>query len=103
VIFKDSDGCWHVADAGRGVQYEHLTQNENVEKRRHPHVIGQFGMGLKDALAVFDRRGVGVVIRSAHADITTGRWILSPSSPAFSARPPQPLWARVAAGHAKDG
>ena len=58
---------------GRGVRYEHLTQNENAEKRRNPHVIGQFGMGLKDALAVFDRRGVDVVIRSPHADITTGR------------------------------
>src|SRR5262249_2533591 len=43
------------------------------EKRRHPEVIGQFGMGLKDALAVFDRRGVTVAIRSRHADITTGR------------------------------
>jgi hypothetical protein len=73
VIFKDGDGCWHVADTGRGVRYEHLTQNENPEKRRHTQVIGQFGMGLKDALAVFDRRRVGVVIRSAHADITTGR------------------------------
>ena len=72
-IFKDGGGNWHVADAGRGVRYEHLTQNENAEKRRHPQVIGQFGMGLKDALAVFDRRGVGVEIRSAHADITTGR------------------------------
>ena len=30
-------------------------------------------MGLKDALAVFDRRGSGVEIRSPHADITTGR------------------------------
>jgi hypothetical protein len=30
-------------------------------------------MGLKDALAVFDRRGVDVVIRSPHALITTGR------------------------------
>ncbi len=30
-------------------------------------------MGLKDALAVFDRRGAGVEIRSAHSDITTGR------------------------------
>ena len=72
-IFKDSGGCWHVTDTGRGVRYEHLTQNENAEKRRHPQVIGQFGMGLKDALAVFDRRGVGIGIRSAHADITTGR------------------------------
>jgi hypothetical protein len=34
VIFKDGDGSWHVADAGRGVRYEHLTQNENAEKRR---------------------------------------------------------------------
>ena len=73
VIFKDGNGCWHVVDHGRGVRYEHLTQNENAEKRRNPHVIGQFGMGLKDALAVFDRRGVDVVIRSPHADITTGR------------------------------
>ena len=73
VIFKDGAGCWHVRDAGRGVRYEHLTQNENAEKRRHPQVIGQFGMGLKDALAVFDRRGMGVVIRSPHAVITTGR------------------------------
>jgi hypothetical protein len=72
-IFKDAGGNWHVADQGRGVRYEHLTQNESAEKRRHPQVIGQFGMGLKDALAVFDRRGIGVRIRSAHADITTGR------------------------------
>jgi hypothetical protein len=72
-ILKDDSGCWHIADSGRGVRYEHLTQKENAEKRRHPDVIGQFGMGLKDALAVFDRRGVQVVIRSPHADITTGR------------------------------
>jgi hypothetical protein len=72
-IYKDDPGRWHVRDAGRGLRYEHLTQNENAEKRRHPQVIGQFGMGLKDALAVFDRRGVGVVIRSPHAVITTGR------------------------------
>ena len=72
-ILKDHYGNWHVADSGRGVRYEHLTQNENAEKRRHPQVIGQFGMGLKDALAVFDRRGAGVEIRSAHSDITTGR------------------------------
>jgi len=55
-IFKDDAGYWHIADAGRGIRYEHLTQNENAEKRSHPGVIGQFGMGLKDALAVFDRR-----------------------------------------------
>jgi hypothetical protein len=73
VIFRDDDGSWHIADSGRGLRYEHLTQKENAEKRGHPEVIGQFGMGLKDALAVFDRRGVGVAIRSPYADITTGR------------------------------
>jgi hypothetical protein len=72
-IYKDSAGYWHVRDAGRGLRYEHLTQNENPEKHRHPQVIGQFGMGLKDALAVFDRRRIDVVIRSPHAVITTGR------------------------------
>jgi hypothetical protein len=72
-IYKDDTGDWHVRDAGSGVRYEHLTQNENAEKRRHPQAIGQFGMGMKDALAVFDRRGVAVSIRSRHASITTGR------------------------------
>ena len=72
-IYKDGAGCWHIRDAGRGLRYEHLTQNENAEKRKHSQVIGQFGMGLKDALAVFDRRGVSVMIRSPHATITTGR------------------------------
>src|SRR5215471_10057105 len=72
-IFKDNDGRWHIADSGRGLRYEHLTQKEDAEKSRHPEVVGQFGMGLKDALAVFDRRGVTVAIRSPHADITTGR------------------------------
>jgi hypothetical protein len=72
-IFKDPSGVWHIADGGRGLRYEHLTQNENAEKLASPQVIGQFGMGLKDALAVFDRRGIGVQIRSGHADVTTGR------------------------------
>ena len=73
VIVKDAEGRWCIRDYGRGVEYQHLTQNESAEKRRHPGVIGQFGMGLKDALAVFDRRHVGVQIRSGHGDITTNR------------------------------
>ncbi len=72
-IFKDARGDWHIADSGRGLRYEHLTQNENAEKRKNQQVIGQFGMGLKDALAVFDRRGIPVRIRSPHANISTGR------------------------------
>lgn len=68
-----NDGGWIIRDYGRGLSHEHLTQRENPEKLGHAHVIGQFGMGLKDALAVFDRRGIGVAIRSRHGDVSTER------------------------------
>ena len=73
MILKDSEGRWHIRDFGRGLRYEHLTQDENREKRGHHGVIGQFGMGLKDTLAVFDRRQIHVEILSSHGDISTTR------------------------------
>jgi hypothetical protein len=73
-IFRDADGGWHVRDWGRGLRYEHLTQNENKEKLAHSdQVVGKFGVGLKDALATFDRHRVAVVVRSRYGDITTGK------------------------------
>lgn len=73
-IFSDAQGRWHVRDWGRGLRYEHLTQNENHEKLAHPDkVVGKFGVGLKDALATFDRHDVAVVIKTPHGDITTGK------------------------------
>jgi hypothetical protein len=73
-IFKDDSGAWHVRDFGRGLRYEHLTQNENKEKLSHPErIIGKFGVGLKDALATADRHAISVLIRSAHGDITIGK------------------------------
>ena len=72
-IFKDSENKWHIRDYGRGLRYEHLTQKENEEKLKHPHVIGKFGIGLKDALATFERHGVKVYIKSKHCDITIGK------------------------------
>jgi len=72
-IVKRRDG-WHITDSGRGLRYQHLTQNENPEKRRRSDlVVGKFGVGLKDALATFDRRGIEVRIRSPHGDITLQR------------------------------
>jgi hypothetical protein len=72
-ILRDDGGRVHVRDFGRGLRYEHLTQNESTEKHEQPdRVIGKFGVGLKDALATFDRHGVSVHIASAHADLTTG-------------------------------
>jgi hypothetical protein len=73
IIDKDPKGRWAIRDFGRGIRYDHLTQKENREKLRNPEVIGQFGIGLKDALAVCDRRNIQVVLRSRHGDITTAR------------------------------
>ncbi|MCM3149849.1 ATP-binding protein [Bacillus pumilus] len=71
LIFKDEDNKWHIKDFGRGLKYEHLTQNENIEKTENPDkVIGKFGVGLKDALATFDRRNVEILIQSKYSDIT---------------------------------
>lgn len=64
-ITKDPGGDWHIRDFGRGLRIEHFTLNENQEKLNAPAgVIGKFGVGLKDALATFHRRGVEVYIRS---------------------------------------
>ncbi|MCM2466685.1 ATP-binding protein [Methanoculleus oceani] len=72
-IFKDKANCWHIRDYGRGLNHQHLTQKENDEKLKNPHVIGKFGIGLKDALATFNRKGVQVSIKSKHEDITLER------------------------------
>ena len=72
-IYEGSTKKWHIRDFGRGIRYEHLTQKENDEKLKHPHVIGKFGIGLKDALATFDRHGINIVIRSKYGDITLGK------------------------------
>lgn len=70
-IYEDEDGRWHIRDYGRGLQHDHLTQNEDEEKLNNPDtVIGKFGVGLKDALATFYRNGVDVTLHSTHETIT---------------------------------
>jgi len=71
-IFKDEKGNWHIRDFGRGIKYTHLTQKENEEKLKNPDkVIGKFGVGLKDALATFNRKNVKIKIISKYGKITT--------------------------------
>lgn len=72
-IIKDKKRRWHIRDFGRGLRYEHLTQKEDEEKLKNPNVIGKFGIGLKDALATFNRKGIKVFIKSRHRDITIGK------------------------------
>jgi hypothetical protein len=70
-IGKDESGVWVIRDFGRGLRYEHFTQNENPEKLKAVgQVIGKFGVGLKDAMATLDRNRVSVEIESAHGVIT---------------------------------
>lgn len=63
---KKADG-WHIIDFGRGLNYHHLTQNENDEKLNSNQLIGRFGVGLKDALATLYR----------HADMVGADFLLS--------------------------
>src|SRR3954452_4173369 len=70
-IFKREDGVWIIRDYGRGLRYEHFTQNENEEKLKNVgKVIGKFGVGLKDAMATLDRSKITVEIESRHGVIT---------------------------------
>ncbi len=70
-IYRDNQERWHIRDWGRGLNYQHLTQNENKEKLRNPRkVIGKFGVGLKDALATFHRHEVEVTLVSIGSEIT---------------------------------
>jgi hypothetical protein len=44
-ITQGRDNAWHIRDFGRGLKYEHFTQNKNQEKLKHPtKAIGKFGV-----------------------------------------------------------
>lgn len=70
ISIRKENGIWHITDYGRGLNYHHLTQNENDEKLSAEGLIGKFGVGLKDSLAVFYRNGIHVMIRSCYGVIT---------------------------------
>lgn len=75
VLIEKRDQAWFIRDFGRGLRYTHLTQNENQEKLASPNVIGRFGIGLKDALATFERHDVEVTIRSRFGVIKTTKMV----------------------------
>jgi hypothetical protein len=70
IRISKNENTWVIRDYGRGLQPMHLTQNENEEKLRSSNVIGKFGVGLKDALATFDRHDIGVTIQSKYNTFT---------------------------------
>tara|TARA_R110002126_G_scaffold121447_3_gene263021 strand:+ start:821 stop:2314 length:1494 start_codon:yes stop_codon:yes gene_type:complete len=73
VQIEKEDDVWIIRDFGRGIQYNHLTQNENEEKLSNDNVIGRFGIGLKDALATFERNKVKIEIISKYNRITISK------------------------------
>ena len=73
-IIENPDGSWMIRDYGRGIDIEHFTQSENEEKLSHPNLIGRFGVGLKDALATFERNDIIVKIESKNGVFTLDRY-----------------------------
>jgi len=73
IVKNGSTNSWIIQDFGRGLKYEHFTQKENDEKLSANGIIGKFGIGLKDAMATFERKGIEVRILSKHGDITLGK------------------------------
>ncbi|MGI9559154.1 MAG: ATP-binding protein [Thermodesulfobacteriota bacterium] len=69
-VSKEGDS-WIIRDFGRGLRYTGLVRKEDQEKLSMSEgVIGQFGMGLKDALAILERENIDVQIESRHALMT---------------------------------
>lgn len=70
-IFEDDEGRWHIRDYGRGLTHQDLTQGEDEEKLNNPDkVIGKFGVGLKDALAVLYRQDIDITVHSPYISFT---------------------------------
>lgn len=73
-IRKLATDTWSIRDKGRGLRYEHFTQNENPEKLKNiGRVIGKFGVGLKDALATLNRNNIQVEIESRYGIISLAK------------------------------
>jgi len=69
-VYKE-DNIWHIRDYGRGIQSKHFSQNEDQEKLAAKNLIGKFGVGLKDALAVLNRHNTKVQIVSRFSNVCT--------------------------------
>jgi DNA topoisomerase VI subunit B len=69
-IVLTASGKIVIQDYGRGIMPQHLTLSESSEKRRCSKMIGQFGIGLKDAIATLYHNNYTTTIISAHGYYT---------------------------------
>ncbi|MGL5630447.1 MAG: ATP-binding protein [Mycoplasmoidaceae bacterium] len=63
-IINFNDNIIEIIDQGNGIKKEHFIQNENKEKTERNDLIGKFGIGLKDAIATFNRKNIKLRILS---------------------------------------
>lgn len=73
VVIDLKGDCLTIKDQGRGIEKLHFVQDESDEKVsnfKNFHIIGHFGVGLKDAVAVLMREGRTLEIRSRHGRYT---------------------------------
>lgn len=68
-IIKD-DNMWIIRDYGRGISESNFVLNENIEKMNSDVVIGKFGVGLKDSLAILHKNNIKFTIVSKHGIYT---------------------------------
>ena len=64
-IYKENNQ-WIIEDYGRGLKISDFLQDENQEKLNDKNVIGKFGIGLKDSIAVLFRNEVNFSIKTKH-------------------------------------
>lgn len=72
-IFQDKKGNWHIKDFGRGIKPEDFNQKMDGRKKSNLNLIGDLGVGLKNALAIFNRNNIKVVIKSRYGLYTLGK------------------------------
>lgn len=70
IVYDETTKTCTIRDFGRGINYEHLIQNESKEKAENMNVIGKFGFGLKDAIATFYRSNIEIEIKSRYGLMT---------------------------------
>ncbi len=62
-IYKENNQ-WIIEDYGRGLKISDFLQDENQEKLNNKNIIGKFGVGLKDSIAVLFRNQVNFSIKT---------------------------------------
>lgn len=64
IFYDPSSKQISIIDYGRGINSYSFIQNENNEKKLNKKIIGKFGVGLKDAIAVLFKFNKNITIQS---------------------------------------